>query len=83
MKQWLLFVSAAALIACSGASEPVAVDAEVAAVEATPFYDIEGQYGKFAEVRMTPDTAFLSDSERAVVNKLMQVGPLLDEIFLL
>lgn len=83
MKQWLLFASAAALMACSGASEPVVVETDVAPVEATPFYDIKGQYGKFAEVRMKPDTAFLTDSERAVVNTLMQVGPLLDEIFLL
>lgn len=81
MKRLLLLASAAVLIACETAPTQTIVTGGVA--EAAPFYDIAGQYGKFAEVQMTPDTAFLSDSERAVVNKLMQVGPLLDEIFLL
>ncbi|GHA96494.1 hypothetical protein GCM10009069_19410 [Algimonas arctica] len=83
MKHWLLFASAAALVACSGGSDPVQPDTEVAEVEAAPFYDVKGQYGKFAEIRIKPDTAFLTDSERAVVNKLMQIGPLLDDVFLL
>jgi hypothetical protein len=83
MKHWLLFASAAALIACSGASDPVEMVTEIAEVEVAPFYDVSGQYGKFAEVRMSSDTSFLTDSERAVVNTLMQVGPLLDEIFIL
>lgn len=83
MKHWLLFASAAGLIACSGASDPVQTETEMAEVEVAPFYDVAGQYGKFAEVRMSSDTSFLTDSERAVVNTLMQVGPLLDEIFIL
>jgi hypothetical protein len=85
MKHWLLFASAAALIACSGGSDSVdtVTETDVSEVEATPFYDVKGQYGKFAEIRMKPDTSFLTDSERAVVNKLMQIGPLLDDVFLL
>ena len=85
MKKWLLFASAAVLVACSNNDAEVAdtpvETAEVA--EPAPFYDVDGQYGKFAEIRMDSDTSFLSDSERAVVNKLMQVGPILDDIFLL
>lgn len=78
MRHLLIAASAAALLACSNASE-----APVADTPEASFYDVEGQYKKFAEVRMNPDASFLTDSERAVVNKLMEVGPLLDEIFLL
>ncbi len=45
-------------------------------------YDIHAQYKKFAPVKMDVDTSFLSDSERAVVNKLMQVGRYMDAIYL-
>ncbi len=86
MKHWLLFASATVLMACSGASESDVADTtetEVVEVQTQPFYDVEDQYAKFAEIRMDPDTSFLTDSERAVANKLMEVGPLLDEIFLL
>lgn len=82
MKQWLLFASAAVLVACSGGSDAVQVEPDTE-VAAAPFYDVKGQYEKFAEIRMKPDTSFLSDSERAVVSKLMQIGPLLDDVFLL
>lgn len=85
MKHWLLFASAAALVACSNANEVEVTDPveTVEVTETAPFYDVKGQYGKFAEIRMKPDTSFLTDSERAVVNKLMQIGPLLDDVFLL
>lgn len=81
MKRFILLASAAVLIACETLPPETIVTGGVN--DAAPFYDIKGQYAKFAEVRMKPDTEFLSDSERAVVNTLMQVGPLLDEIFLL
>ncbi|MGJ8558844.1 MAG: dipeptidyl-peptidase 3 family protein [Litorimonas sp.] len=85
MKHWLLFASAAALVACSNANEAEVTDPveTTEMMETPPFYDVKGQYEKFAEIRMKPDTAFLTDSERAVVNKLMQIGPLLDDVFLL
>lgn len=97
MKYWLLCASALALVACSNketteVTEPVETETVEAPVidapsepdtVAKPFYDLEGQYNKFAEVRMYPDTSFLSESERAVVNKLMQIGPIMDDIFLL
>ena len=44
---------------------------------------IERQYSKFAEVKMRPDTSFLSDSERAVVNKLIEASDYLSQIYLL
>ncbi len=86
MKRTLLLLSAATLMACTGEPAPdreVETQAEVTAPAPAPFYDVEGQYAKFAEVRMAPDTSFLSESERAVVNTLMELGPILDELFLL
>jgi len=43
---------------------------------------IERQYSKFAEVGMKPDTSFLSGSERAVVNKLIEASDYLSQIYL-
>jgi len=45
-------------------------------------YDLSRQYAKFAEVKMDPDTSFLSDSERQVVNKLIEASKMLDDIYL-
>ncbi|MGB0906449.1 MAG: dipeptidyl-peptidase 3 family protein [Maricaulaceae bacterium] len=46
-------------------------------------YDITAEYNKFAKVNMAPDTSFLSESERAVVNKLIQASRYMSEIYLL
>jgi len=82
----LLTLSAAALlIGCQ--SEPVTITPAEVDVEAltvkTKGYDIAAQYAKFAEVPMTVDTAFLSASEKAVVNKLIEASKILSEIYLL
>ena len=82
----LLTLSAAALlIGCQ--SEPVTITPAEMDVEAltvkTKGYDIAAQYAKFAEVPMTVDTAFLSASEKAVVNKLIEASKILSEIYLL
>ena len=45
-------------------------------------YNLAAQYKKFAPVDMTVDTSFLSDSERAVVNKLMEINRPINTIFL-
>ena len=45
-------------------------------------YDVAAQYEKFAKVDMNPDTSFLSASEKAVVNKLIQASEYLSEIYL-
>jgi len=82
MKRYLFAASAAVLVACTTTPTETITTGGVGSA-ASSFYDVQGQYGKFADVRMDPDTSFLTASERAVVNKLMQVGPLLDEIFLL
>ena len=56
---------------------------EKSAAEKTALeYDLAAQYAKFAEVKMTPDVSFLSASEKAVVNKLMEIEPLMNAIYL-
>ena len=46
-------------------------------------YNLAKQYKKFAPVPMKVDTSFLSDSERAVVNKLMEASKPLNDIYLM
>ena len=85
----LLLTTAALLVACSNETiEDMATDTEVTVIEVeepdlTGGYDVAGQYAKFAEVRMEPDTSFLSDSERAVVNTLIEASDLMSDIYLL
>jgi len=45
-------------------------------------YDLLRQYNKFAEVKMNPDTSFLSEGERAAVNKIIEASKLLSEVYL-
>lgn len=45
-------------------------------------YDMMAQYRKFKAIRMDVDTSFLSESERAVVNKLMEINRPINAIFL-
>ncbi len=91
----LLTVSAAALMtacllsACQGRTvdEPVkAAPTDAATKTQTDVslgYDLAAQYAKFAEVPMVVDTSFLSASEKAVANKLLEASKVLSEIYLL
>lgn len=45
-------------------------------------YDLAAQRAKIARVPMTVDTSFLNEEQRQVVNKLIQVGDLMSEIYL-
>lgn len=45
-------------------------------------YNLKKQYKKFAAVPMEVDTSFLSDSERAVVNKLMEASKPINQIYM-
>ncbi len=45
-------------------------------------YDIAAQYAKFAPVEMVVDASFLSASEKAVVNKLIEASVYMSEIYL-
>ncbi|HLV08442.1 MAG TPA: hypothetical protein VKY80_12275 [Croceibacterium sp.] len=44
-------------------------------------YDLAAQRGKLAEVRIAPDTSFLSAEEREVVNLLIEASELMSEIY--
>lgn len=98
MRLLLTTIAASALIAACSApqSETPAkpVKTEVQVNETTPVetheaetheaaYDLSAQYNKFAKVDMTPDTSFLSESERAVVNKLIEASRYMSEIYML
>lgn len=76
LKTSLLALSTAALISsCATAPKMMMEDGTE--------YDVAAQYKKFAEVDMNPDTSFLSASERAVVNKLIEASDYLSQIYLL
>jgi len=89
MRFLLTTVAASALLVSCSAQNPkkpneptltTSVDSTSAAEDV---YDITAQYNKFAKIDMTPDTSFLSDSERAVVNKLIEASRYMSEIYLL
>ena len=88
MKKLICTVAIGALIAgCQSKSAKTEADqVEVETVSSEVIADeisseLQDQYNKFAKVDMDPDTAFLSDSERAVVNKLMEVSGLMNAIY--
>lgn len=70
------------LAACSGedAAAPEAADKTPAA--AAHAEALSAMRAQFAVVEMAPDISFLTDEERAVVNKLNEVGALMSEIYL-
>lgn len=85
MRNLLTTIAGAAfLTACGNAATP---DVDTAPVEtkvaAKAPYDINRQYAKFAEVPMNPDVSFLTDTERNVVNKLIEASDYLSKIYLL
>jgi len=83
MRIFLLTISTAALLACSP-SQQNGTHVKTSAAKPTPStqYDIDRQYNKFAEVPMDVDTSFLSESEKQVVNKLIEASGYLSEIYL-
>ena len=90
MRLFLTTISAIAILASCSApatkseptSETKAVTKPATRVE-NGGYDITRQYEKFAEVPMNPDVSFLTNSERKVVNKLIEASDYLSKIYLL
>ena len=79
----LLFTSLATAALLAGCSPKDSTETQPVKVEAdAQGYDVAGQYAKFAEVPMNVDTSFLSSSEKAVVNKLIEASGYLSEIYL-
>lgn len=80
MRKAFLPVLALAMASCATTAPPPA--AEVAAPAAEAPYDLAAQRALFADVRMNPNTAFLSGEERQVVNLLIQAANLMNPIYL-
>ncbi len=85
----VLAVSALALAASCSRQETADTQPPAPAgaqIEETAFVadqsTLETMRAQFARVQMDTDTSFLTDEERAVVNKLNQVGNLMSEIYL-
>ena len=74
--------TAALLSACGQVSAPTSSD-KTDVTQTETGYDINRQYAKFAEVPMNPDVSFLSETERNVVNKLIEASDYLSQIYLL
>ena len=75
------------LLLASAACAPLATETEVASAPATPAtahedYDLKAQYAKLAVIDMAPDTSFLTQEERDVVNLLIEASGYMDEIYL-
>ena len=74
------------LLLASTACAPIASETKVASTEAPPpaqeSYDLAAQYAKLARIEMTPDTSYLTEEERDVVNLLIEASGYMDEIYL-
>ena len=89
MRILLTTLATAALIAACGAqtsvdNQPTSPTTTVVDSPASaPSYDLAAQYAKFAKIPLNPDTSFLTVSEKAVVNKLIEASKVMTEIYLL
>ena len=72
------------LLTTAACAAPMADTADIASARsaAAEGYDMDAQYAKLAEIRMDPDTSYLSAEERDVVNLLIQASDLMSEIYL-
>ncbi|NNU17706.1 hypothetical protein HK107_15345 [Parvularcula sp. ZS-1/3] len=75
------------LVACGDtgaptAETPAATEAEKASLEVASTEKLEMLRSQFARIEMTPDTSFLTDEERQVVNLLNEAGNLMSAIYL-
>jgi len=77
-------LAAAALLTACGPKNEVDIEpVKIAAAVESPNPELLRQYEKFAEVQMNPDTSFLSEGQRAAVNKIIEASKILSEIYLL
>ena len=84
MQKVLATISTAVLLAaCSDAEVNTSIPSSDTTAVVRDSYDIQRQYEKFAEVQMNPDVSFLTESERKVVNKLIEASGYLSQIYLL
>ena len=84
MTRFLLSAATLALLiaGCQPSSQSIN-EVSTPAIDAGTGYDLSRQYNKFAKVPMRVDTSFLTASEIAVVNKLIEASRIMSEIYLL
>ena len=70
-----------ALLLVTACAPTVSGEPPVAVAAPTDGYDLAAQRAKLAEVRIAPDTAFLSAEERDVVNLLIEASRYMSEIY--
>jgi hypothetical protein len=76
MRKSVLVALLLATAACGQASEPGNT-----ATAAADSYDLAAQKAKIATIDMRPDTSFLTDEERRVVNLLIQASDVMSDIY--
>jgi hypothetical protein len=76
MRKSVLVALLLATAACGQASEPGNT-----ATAAADGYDLAAQKAKIATIDMRPDTSFLTDEERRVVNLLIQASDVMSDIY--
>jgi len=87
MRKYMTSIAILALLgACKGTDEnkakPETKSESVSTTSSSNSdYDMAAQYEKFAPVRMNVDTSFLSPSEKAVVNKLIEISPIMNGLY--
>ena len=78
-----LLLASAACIGCAPTTGEAGVRSAAAPADAAADdYDLRAQYAKLATIEMTPDTSFLTEEEREVVNLLIEASGYMDEIYL-
>jgi hypothetical protein len=58
------------------------METELEEIYAAPAGDLRAMRDQFARIEMNPDTSFLSDNEREVVNLLIDAAEMMNEIYL-
>ena len=78
-----LLLASAVCIGCAPTTGETGVRSAAAPADAAADdYDLRAQYAKLATIEMTPDTSFLTEEEREVVNLLIEASGYMDEIYL-
>lgn len=78
-----LLLASAVCIGCAPTTGETGVRSAAAPADAAADdYDLRAQYAKLATIELTPDTSFLTEEEREVVNLLIEASGYMDEIYL-
>ncbi|MEE8258947.1 MAG: hypothetical protein V3R20_04600 [Sphingomonadales bacterium] len=75
-------VAVAMALGLAGCSEPAPSNQTTPVEQAAETYDMMASRATVARIDMEVDTAFLTEEERQVINRLNMVGDLMSEIFL-